>query len=498
MKNYKVLSFLFLLNISFSLLLTNCSNNDDVNNEEEIIPITLDNEINDFVWKGLNEIYLWKENISNLSDDNFSKQDDYYTFLNGYNTPENLFDDLLYKKDEIDKFSFLVDDYTILENSFQGNSNTNGLDFRLVRLSGSDDLFGYIRYVANNSDATSKDIKRGEFFITVDGQQLNINNYSNLLFGSNDSYTLGMANIQDGTIIPNNKTVALTKTNFTENPILINKVINANGINVGYLMYNSFIANFDNELNTTIANLKAQGITELVLDLRYNPGGRVSSAIALASMITGQFTGDLFLKEKWNTEYQTYFESEAPEILINNFTDKLLDNTAITSLNLNKVYVLTTTGTASASELIINGLDPYIDVIQIGTNTTGKYTASITLYDSPELFNKENINPNHKYAIQPLVFKSANANGVSDYFNGLTPTHLITYQNNSGNVIPGENITDLGVLGDANEPFLEKALSLITGNTTKLNNEKFNNISIDIEPFADSKDFTPIGKGMYK
>ncbi|WP_166964813.1 S41 family peptidase [Yeosuana marina] len=493
-----------LFGLLFISVIFNCSKKDDIVVAppqpvvEEPQPVTLNNEINDFVWKGLNEIYLWQGDVPNLADDKFASQDDYYTFLNSYSTPENLFDGLLYQKDVVDKFSFLVDDYVALENSFQGNSNSNGLDFRLVRLSGSDDVFGYVRYVANDSDAASKDISRGDFFMTVDGQQLTINNYSDLLFGSNNTYTLGMADITNNTIASNGKTVELTKTNFTENPILINKVIDADGIKVGYLMYNQFISNFDTALNDAITELKSQGVTELVLDLRYNPGGSVNTAIILSSMITGQFTGDVFSTEKWNSKYQQYFEANNPEYLINRFTDKLSDNSPISTLNLNKVYILTTSGSASASELVINCLKPYIDVVQIGTTTTGKYTASVTIYDSPN-FGRDNANPNHTYAMQPLVLKSANASGVTDYYNGLDPDYPITYQTSSGSSYEGENMTDLGTLGDINEPFLAKALSLITGVTTKSSNSKYNKniLGFDIDNVADSKDFAPLGKNMF-
>lgn len=497
-KNKTILKTAKVINLAFiTLLLLNCSKNDDSGNPDPafVEPVTLNNEINDFIWAGMNEVYLWQAQVPNLSDTKFTTQDQYYTFLNNYDTPESIFDALLYQKDVVDKFSFLVDDYVALENSFQGTSKTDGLDFRLVRLNNSDDIFGYVRYVANGSNASTKDIKRGDFFMTVDGQQLNINNYINLLFGSNDTYSLGMADITNNNISLNGKTVVLTKTEFTENPILINKTIDVNGIKIGYLMYNSFVANFDSALNDAIGQLKAEGISELVLDLRYNGGGRVSSAIILSSMITGQFTNEIFSTEVWNPKYQNFFQENDPESLINRFTDTLLDNTPITTLNLNKVYVLTTSATASASELVINSLDPYIDVVHIGTNTTGKFTASITLYDSSN-FGRENANPNHKYAIQPLVLKSANKNGVSDYFNGLVPDHPITYQTTSGAIAEGENITNLGILGDENEPFLEKAISLITGSTSKSSkSEKV--FGIDFKNIADSKDFYPLGKGMH-
>ncbi|MEC3908386.1 S41 family peptidase [Tamlana sp. 2201CG12-4] len=495
MKNLKTISFLFVY-ILFLSLYTSCSNNDDTNVEEPNVPVTLENEVNDFVWSGLNFYYLWQDDVPNLADDKFSTQDEFYTFLNSYNAPEDIFDALLYKKDEVDKFSFLVDDYVELENSFQGTSKTNGLDFRLVRLSGSDDIFGYVRYVANNSDAASKDIKRGDFFLTVDSQQLTINNYTDLLFGANDSYTLGMASITNSTIASNGKTVALTKTDFTESPIHINNVIETNGVKVGYLMYNQFIRNFETGLNDAFTQLKAEGVSELVLDLRYNPGGSVATAVSLAGMITGQFEGQIFYKNEYNSRIQEYYEVNRPDFLVDKFRNTLTDGSSLTNLNLNKVYVLTTSASASASELIINCLTPYIEVVHIGTNTTGKFHGSFTLYDSPN-FTKDNVNPNHSYAIQPLTVKLTNVNGVSDYYDGLVPNHIITYQTSSGSIAQGENIVNLGVLGDMNEPFLAKALSLITGGTTKFGEISKSVKGIDIEPITDSKDFTPLGKGMF-
>lgn len=484
--------------VVFISVVFNCSKNEDNTPiVEEPQPITLDNEINDFIWKGLNEIYLWNDNVPNLADDKFATQDDYYTFLNGYNTPEELFDNLLYQKDVVDKFSSLVEDYVVLENALQGNSNSNGLDFGLVRLSGSNDVFGYVRYVANDSDAASKDIGRGDFFLTVNGTQLTVDNYYDLLFGANNTYTLGMADITNNTIAPNGKTVELTKTNFTENPILINKTFDANGTIVGYLMFNHFLGDFENALNDVFAEFKSKGVSELVLDLRYNGGGYGSRAIQLASMITGQFDGQIFYKEQWNSRYQAYFQANAPDFLVNPFVNKLSDGSSISSLNLNKIYIISTEGTASASELIINGLDPYIDVIKIGTTTYGKYVGSITLYDSPNLIDKVNINPNHTYAMQPIVNKAVNSVGVSDYYNGINPDYQITYQTSSGAVYEGENLLDMGVLGDLNEPFFAKAYSLITGTSRISGTTLPKIIEIDFEKIADSKDFTPVGKNMY-
>ncbi len=492
MKNLKAFAYLGVFFMSG--LTISCSGDDGPTPPSPNPDVELKSEINDFVWKGLNEIYLWQQDVPNLADTKDDNKNDYYTFLNGYNTPEDIFDALLYQKGTVDKFSFLVDDYIELEKSFQGVSKSNGVDFRLGRISDSDDLFGFVRYIAKDSDASTKDISRGDMFLSVDGTRLNINNYLDLLFGESDTYTLGMADINNNTISLNGKEVTLTKSEFTEDPILINKIIPVSGGKVGYLMYNGFIANFDNALNDVFGDFKANGVTDLVLDLRYNPGGRVSTAIALASMISGRLTSEVFSREQWNNKYQAYFEANNPGVLVNHFVDKLADNTPINSLGLGRVFVLTTTGSASASEQVINNLDPYIDVIQIGTRTTGKFTASVTLYDS-ENFGRTGANSNHTYALQPLVNKSLNANGVTDFYDGLPPDHLMTYQTSSGETREGENILNLGALGDINEPFLQKALSLIDGSTAKTDFSPV--LGFDYEKITDSKEHTLLKNNMF-
>jgi carboxyl-terminal processing protease len=239
-------------------------------------------------------------------------------------------------------------------------------------------------------------------------------------------------------------------------------------------MYNGFYSAYDYQLNEAFGKFKANGITDLVLDFRYNVGGSVQTAIRLASMITGQFNGQLFAKEQWNAKITDYFNKTKPEKLINNFVDKI-DSTPINSLNLTKVYILTSKGTASASELVINGLKPYMNVVQIGDFTYGKNVASLTLYDSVD-FSKQNINTTHKYAMQPIVFKLSNAAGFGDFTNGLAPTIALE-----------ESLQNLGTLGEVTEPLLKAAIANINGiSTAKLaqkNKSKF-------EFYGDSKSLT--------
>lgn len=431
--------------------LQSCQDNDDV-----APPANL--EIQDFIWKGMNQYYLWTDEVPNLDENRFADQASLNNFLKAFDTPENLFAALRVDASK-DKFSWIVDDYLELEGQLQGTTNNNGVEFGLSRkTTGSSEIFGFVRYIIPGSNASTKDIKRGDIFTAVNGTPLTVSNYQSLLFGSNNEYTLNMADLVGGAFVTNGKNIDLTKTVLTENPIHVNKVITSGTHKIGYLMYNAFTANFDAQLNEAFGTLKAQGVTELVLDLRYNGGGSVLTATRLASMITGQFTGKVFAKQQWNKEINDYFEKESPESIVNNFTDKI-GTTPINSLNLTKVYILTSASSASASELVINGLEPHINVIQIGDVTVGKNVGSVTLYDSPG-FGKENRNPKHRYAMQPIVLKIVNSLGFGDYQSGLQPDFL-----------QKETVSTLGVLGDENEPLLKAAISRITG-TARVSTQK--------------------------
>jgi C-terminal processing protease CtpA/Prc len=466
----KIVLLLIIIN---SLLFVNCTN-DDSN-------IALNNEVNDFVWKGLNLFYFWQADVPSLDDNRFANQDALNTFLNTYTESENLFDDLLFDTQNTDKFSWIVNDFIALEQQFQGITKNNGVEFGLVQLSGTNDVFGYVRYILPNSDASTKNIERGDLFLEVDGQQITIDNFRSLLFSENNSYTLGLASISNSTISLTGETVALTKEIYTENPVFITKTFDISGKKIGYIMYNAFTSDFDGELNNAFAQLKADGVTDLVLDLRYNGGGSVRSATQLASMITGQYNGQLFTRENWNAKLQEALEKQRPDDLINNFTNQLSNGTTINSLNLTKLYVLVTGSSASASELVINGLNPYIDVKLIGTKTVGKYVASITLYDS-ENFRRSGASSNHTYAMQPIVLEELNKADVNDK-DGFDP-----------DIVLAEDFENLGTLGDEDEPLLQKALDDIIGiSATVSKKPKF---SI-VEEIGNSKSFLPIYNEMY-
>jgi carboxyl-terminal processing protease len=466
---FKFTLLLFLAAFSFQ----SCQDQDDL-----AAPINL--EVQDFIWKGLNQYYLWQAEVPNLSDDRFANQDQLNVFLTGYPAPEDLFDALRVDK-SIDRFSWIVSDYLELEGQLQGNTNNNGVEFQLsLKSSNSDEVIGWVRYIVPNSNASTKDIHRGDIFYGVNGKQLDRFNYVDLLLGSNNDYTLNLADIDGGAFTPNGKSVALTKTVLAENPILIDTVIISGSHKIGYLMYNGFYSDYDTQLNDAFGTFKSQGITDLVLDLRYNGGGSVQTATRLASMITGSFTGQVFAKQQWNEKIQSFYEANNPASLNNLFTDKM-ESASINSVNMSKVYILTSRNTASASELVINGLQPHINVVQIGDVTVGKNVGSVTLYDSPT-FEKKNRNPNHRYAMQPLVLKIVNSDGFGDYQSGLIPTEKQL-----------EYINTLGVLGNTDEPLLNTAIRKISG-VGKMTRAT---PGIELEFLNDSKKINGIQNQMY-
>ncbi|MEH6535677.1 MAG: S41 family peptidase [Psychroserpens sp.] len=435
-------------------------------------------EINDFVWKGMNAVYLYKFEVPDLANNRFATNEEYGSYLNSFSSPETLFESLIYERETIDRFSVIIPNYIEFEQLLAGTSLSNGLEFNFYLKPGSStEVFGIIRLVLNNSIASDLGLQRGQIFDAVNGTDLTATNLNNLL--NQDSYTLNFATyndngtetVTDDIIESSTETVDLTKQPYTENPVHQANIIDLGGENVGYLVYNGFNRNFDNDLNAAFAQFQANNVQHLVLDLRYNPGGSVNTASLLGSMVTGQFTGDIYSKLVYNEDQQA---SNTNFNFVNNF-----DGNTINNLNLSKVYVLTTSRSASASELVINSLSAYIDVVQIGDETTGKTQASITIYDSPNL-RPENINPSHTYAMQPLVANSINVNDVAVPSTGLTPDISII-----------ESPRNFGMLGDLNEPLLAAAIADIQGLG------RFGLSQTDFRPIKTNVNIKPVEEGMY-
>lgn len=453
----------------------------------------IDLRVRDFIWKGLNAYYLWQADVQNLQDNRFGSLSDtkadknksYTQFLKSFSDPKDLFyNGLLNNYKRIDRFSYITDNYIDLENQFKGITAGLGMNysFGLVKKLGI--YLAYVRYVVPNSEAERKGLQRGDVILSVNNQQLTRTNAQQLL-QKTPVISFATYRFLNDKFEPTGKTYTLRQEQTPENPVLIHKVFNKGGKKIAYLMYNAFVADFDEALNNAFADFKAQGVTDLILDLRYNGGGSVSTATYLASMITGQFAGQVFAVERWNSKVQPH-RGNSREY----FTDNIVKDSrkiAINSLRMSKVYIITSENTASASELVINGLKPYIQVVQVGATTIGKNQGSVTIYDYIDTQGKVK-NPKHKWAMQPLVMKIENAKGVGDYVNGLSP-----------NIFIEEIGSNLGVLGDEREPILARALQEIIGTvSTDRAPLTATETSFDFEVLSTSKDSYFGYNEMYK
>ena len=415
--------------------------------------------IHEFIWTALNDYYLWQEEVPSLADEiKPIGSARYRELIKPYPEPESFFESLKYEQD---KYSLIRSNYEDIENSIKGIDANNGLKFILSRYGSGENILGVVTHILAESDAATKDIKRGDIFTSVDGQNLNLNNYRELLFGDNLNYTLNMADLNNNLLSPNGKNVSLTKTeNFQSNPIQISKIINTGTSKIGYLMYNQFAEGFDDDLNNVFSSFKAEQINDLILDLRYNGGGLVRSAVNLAGMITGQFNGEVFAKYLWNKKLMTYFNTDLERFssqLEINFSETLADGTPINSLNLSRVYIITSGRSASSSELVINGLSPYINVIQVGDNTYGKNVGGpAALYDYID--NDGTKHPNHTYAIYCMTFYSANSNDFYDYADGLAPQEELKLK---------EDLANMGTLGDNSDPLLALTIQHINQESSR-------------------------------
>lgn len=455
-----------------------CKNDDDHRPSASV-------SVNDFVWKALNLWYFWQADVPDLGDEHFASDQEYRDFLAG-KSPDDLFYSLLYQYGTVDRFSWIVPDYKELDDGFAGIKKSFGMSYGLVYYpNSSSDIFGYVQYIIPGSSAADGGMLRGDIFTHIDGTALNSSNYLDLL--NRNSALFRMAYMENGEIIDAGEEIYLQKTEIQENPVYLSKVIPYEGQRIGYIMYNNFRANFNVELNEAVAGLKAQNISHLVLDLRYNGGGSVLTATYLGSMVTGQFTGDTFAKLTFNEKVSGNNRSYNFEDKGKTYDDDLNETGTfdISQLNLDAVYIITMRGTASASEMLINCLKPYIDIRTVGSQTYGKTVGSITLYDSAKDYyiSTDHLNPDHTWAMQPIVF---------DYKNSIDqggPTHGFEPDVSVNELHYLESIRDLG---DPEEPLLEATLNLISASGKPLAPPQF-----EFKSHSSSQDLQRWGREMY-
>ncbi len=423
---------LFLPFIVFCLICISCSK-DEIKNtgsEKEVLSSV---DIQEFVYSTMKEVYLWNDKIPNLTLGNFKKV-------------ENLFESICYRN--VDKWSFITDDYTKTLNMFKGITTSFGHVLTLGKFSNSSNVFAIVLYVYRNSPASDAGLKRGDIIIKVDGETPTIDNYQEL-FGR-IGYTLTMGEFIDGGIRETIEEKVLFQREIDEHPIIHKQIFG--GTKTAYLMYSSFINRFNEDLKEVFAEFKTQGVEELILDLRYNGGGDDISATMLASLIAPQLAvskGKYFFKSVYNNNFTEYFKNNIDKARERNALGMKFKNYD-ESLNLKRVFILTTKGTASASELVINGLKPVMDVCVIGDTTHGKCTGMTGIADDDK---------NPQWGIFPVIVKAANSNGVTDYFNGLFPDILV------------DDTFPFAPLGSIKDPLIKAALA-------EINSEPMNTLPI--------------------
>ena len=459
-------------------LFVSCNRDDEIN-------VPLNNEVNEFVWQGLRTYYFWQAQVPDLADDRFRNFDDLHTFLNQFPTPESLFDHFLF---DGDRFSWIVDNYVELDNSLQGISTSFGYEYGLVKIGNSSEVFGYVEYVLPDSPAEAAGLKRGDLFDKSNGVILTESNFRELLMEvDNQTLSLGDFVSRDEGINSNGEEITMSAVEINENPVYLAKTLDINNTKVGYLVYNQFINTYHEDLNSAFGQFVSEGVTDLVLDLRYNSGGSVTTSRVLASMIYGAASSDDVLGSIVYNERLSQLNNDLTffeEVPLFDSENQQIGTLPMNRLNINRITILSGRSTASASELLITGLLPYLDVTLIGYRTVGKNVGSVTLYDSPEdaYLSKNGINPNHTYAMQPIISQLANSEGFTDYIGGLEPDVTIDELDFLSGLLP---------LGDENEPLLAQALAIFSGvgRTTQYH-------GYELEQVYHSKENKPYSKGI--
>lgn len=433
MKNWKELTLLMLL---LSGLVVGCSDSgtvpdpDPVNTNDEAKAITL--KVNKFIEDAMTDIYLWYNELPNID---YRSETDSKAY----------FDKLLYEED---KWSYITDDVVALENSFQGKEKSYGWSLSFGLFSNTGNVFALVEYVYPNTPADAAGIKRGDILVLMNNADITQENYRDLLYGDNLSVTLGVLGT-DG--ISTGATVDLSAMELNLNPVVKTSVVEQDGHKIGYIFYAQYIANYNTAIDTAIQGLIDQNVTDLVIDLRYNPGGTITAAQHLCSAVAPLPVvneSSKLVTYQWNDKYQNYWLSNQ----INDQIEVDFDKDVPSKMGLDQVYILTGSGTASASELTITGLKPYMNVTTVGDTTFGKYTASITL--KPEDFYDDSnyYNDFANWGLQPIVLRYANASGVTDFKDGFAP-----------DIPADDDLFATFPLGDKNDPLFAAAIEDITG-----------------------------------
>ena len=224
--------------------------------------------------------------------------------------PNTLIEKLIYHN--LDKWTYVSDNSESVMDDFNGISTTFGYSLSFRRFTNSNNVCAFVKYVCDDSPAQKAGIKRGDIILNYANTQLNVDNYLNLYYAASIDIVMGKIEISESSAIikENGISHSLVAVKLYEDPINAYSIIENNWIKIGYLSYTQYVYNSHSKLNQIFAQFKAEGVQEMILDLRYNPGGDARSPAYLASFLApvkNVANGDVFLKEQWNQGYMDYY-----------------------------------------------------------------------------------------------------------------------------------------------------------------------------------------------
>ena len=274
-------------------------------------------------------------------------------------TMDQYFTSLLYPV--VDRYSFSQNTQQFLQ--FFAAGRRTGYGYSLAWADAAQTILK-VRFVEALSPVGMAGLRRGETIVSIDGFTP-----AQIVAGANAVVTtVGVPrNFVVRDLAGVQRSFSVNSADFSLSPVSHNAVLTAtNGARVGYIAYQEFIASGAAAMGAAINSFRAAGVTEVVLDLRYNGGGSTTQARDLASMLGGsRLSGSTFALFRFNAKYSANNVAQA-------FTSSLQTLPAAPLENLSRLFVITAGGTASASEMVINGLRPYMPVITVGATSFGK------------------------------------------------------------------------------------------------------------------------------
>ena len=410
---------------------------------------------NHFLRSWTHETYLWYRELPDLSPAL-------------YNDPLDYFDEL--RTDAVtasgqpkDKFHFTYDTDDWIALSQSGVSAGYGAQWMVLRPTPPREIV--VAFIEPNSPASAAGLERGDRILQVDGQDAVNGDTDAAIDALNDGvYPSDVGQTHTFRIekrLGQSVDISMTSQSITSDPVQNVKTVPTESGLVGYLLFNDHIATAEGELLSAIQTLDSAGITDLVLDIRYNGGGYLDIASQLAYMIAGNTNtaGRVFERVRFNDKHPTTNPVTGRALEPTPFHTTTLGfpgggpaGNALPTLDLDRVYVITSSSTCSASEAIINGLRGVdVQVYQIGSTTCGK----------PYGFYPEDNCGTTYFAIQ---FEGQNAKNFGDYSDGFIPDSSAAGTN--GARVPGCEVADdfENALGDPNEARLATVLEFRASN----------------------------------